>query len=300
MNKFLIPDKDGDLYQNFILKSQKAIIFMLLSTLFFAMMSTMVKYLKDFGAFQLVFFRSLGTLVFTMSFIIYWKIPLWGNQKKLLLLRGFIGTCSMVLFFMALHFMTLGSAVTLRYTAPLFVALLAILFLGEKIELIQWVFFCISFLGVVLVKGFDTSVDFLGLGIILLSSLTSAITYILISKIGSKDHYVVIINYFMLTATLVGASGSLFQWKTPQATEWLYFILLGLFGLIAQIFMTQAFQIGPAYKIAPFKFVEVIFSLAFGVLVFMDVYTFYSILGMILIIFGLLLNGFYKRNKEFS
>ncbi len=273
---------------------------MLLSTLFFAMMSTMVKYLKDFGAFQLVFFRSLGTLVFTMSFIIYWKIPLWGNQKKLLLLRGFIGTCSMVLFFMALHFMTLGSAVTLRYTAPLFVALLAILFLGEKIELIQWVFFCISFLGVVLVKGFDTSVDFLGLGIILLSSLTSAITYILISKIGSKDHYVVIINYFMLTATLVGASGSLFQWKTPQATEWLYFILLGLFGLIAQIFMTQAFQIGPAYKIAPFKFVEVIFSLAFGVLVFMDVYTFYSILGMILIIFGLLLNGFYKRNKEFS
>lgn len=273
---------------------------MLLSTLFFAMMSTMVKYLKDFGAFQLVFFRSLGTLVFTMSFIIYWKIPLWGNQKKLLLLRGLTGTSSMVLFFMALHFMTLGSAVTLRYTAPLFVALLAILFLGEKIELIQWVFFCISFLGVVLVKGFDTSVDFLGLGIILLSSLTSAITYILISKIGSKDHYVVIINYFMLTATLVGASGSLFQWKTPQATEWLYFILLGLFGLIAQIFMTQAFQIGPAYKIAPFKFVEVIFSLAFGVLVFMDVYTFYSILGMILIIFGLLLNGFYKRNKEFS
>ena len=150
MNKFLIPDKDGDLYQNFILKSQKAVIYMLLSTLFFAMMSTMVKYLKDFGAFQLVFFRSLVTLVFTTSFIIYRKIPLWGNQKKLLLLRGFTGTLSMVLFFMALNFMTLGSAVTLRYTAPLFVALLAILFLGEKIELIQWVFFCISFLGVCL------------------------------------------------------------------------------------------------------------------------------------------------------
>ena len=298
MNKFLIPDKDCDLYQNFILKSQKSVIYMLLSTLFFAMMSTMVKYLKDFGAFQLVFFRSLGTLVFTTSFIIYCKIPLWGNQKKLLLLRGLTGTSSMVLFFMALHFMTLGSAVTLRYTAPLFVALLAILFLGEKIELIQWVFFCISFLGVVLVKGFDNTVDFIGLGIILLSSLTSAITYILISKIGPKDHYLVIINYFMLTATLVGALGSFFQWKTPQATEWLYFILLGLFGLIAQILMTQAFQIGPAYKIAPFKFVEVIFSLAFGVLVFMDVYTFYSILGMILIIFGLVLNGAYKRNKE--
>lgn len=300
MNKFLIPEKDGDLCQNFILKSQKAIIYMLLSTLFFALMSTMVKYLNDFGAFQLVFFRSLGTLIFSTSFLIYRKIPLWGNQKKLLFIRGFTGTSSMVLFFMALHFMTLGSAVTLRYTAPLFVALLAILFLGEKIKLIQWVFFGISFVGVVLVKGFDTTVDFLGLGIILLSSLTSAITYILISKIGSKDHYMVIINYFMLTATLVGALGSLFQWKTPKAMEWPYFILLGVFGLIAQILMTQAFQIGPAYKIAPYKFVEVIFSLAFGVLVFMDVYTFYSILGMILIVFGLVLNGVYKRSKESS
>ena len=279
------------------LKSHKAVIFMLLSTLFFALMSSMVKYLNEFGAFQLVFFRSLGTLVFSSTFLIYKKIPILGNQKKLLFFRGFTGTISMVLFFMALHFMTLASAVTLRYTAPLFVALLAILFLGEKIKLIQWVFFGISFVGVVLVKGFDTTVNFLGLGIILFSSLTSAITYILISKIGSKDHYMVIINYFMLTATLVGALGSIYQWKTPQLMEWFYFILLGVFGLIAQILMTQAFQIGPAYKIAPYKFVEVIFSLAFGVLVFLDVYNFYSILGMILIIFGLVLNGVYKRAK---
>ena len=60
----------------------------------------------------------------------------------------------------------------------------------------------------------------------------------------------VIINYFMLTATLIGALGSLFQWKTPQGIEW-FFILLGITGFIAQILMTIAFQIGPAYRIAP-------------------------------------------------
>lgn len=270
---------------------------MVLSTLFFAIMSTIVKYLSDFGSFQLVFFRSLGTLIFSTSFLLYSKIPFWGNQKKLLIFRGLTGASSMILFFMALHFMTLGSAVTLRYTAPIFVALLSVLFLNEKIKFIQWVCFGISFFGVIMVKGFDATVDFFGLGIILFSSLTSAITYILISKIGTKDHYMVIINYFMLTATLVGALGSIYQWKTPQLMEWFYFILLGVFGLIAQILMTQAFQIGPAYKIAPYKFVEVIFSLAFGVLVFLDVYNFFSILGMILIIFGLVLNGVYKRAK---
>ncbi len=270
---------------------------MLLSTLFFTLMSTMVKYLAEFGAFQLVFFRSLWTLIFSTSFLIYHKIPLWGNQKKLLVMRGFIGTSSMVLFFMALHFMTLGSAVTLRYTAPFFVAILAVLFLSEKIKFIQWICFGISFAGVILVKGFDATLDYFGLLIILLSSLTSAITYTLISKIGSKDHFMVIINYFMLTATLIGALGSLFQWKNPEGNQWLYFILLGITGLIAQVLMTKAFQIGPAYKIAPYKFVEVIFSLAFGILVFMDVYTFYSLFGMAMIILGLIMNEVFKKRS---
>lgn len=270
---------------------------MLLSTLFFAMMSTMVKYLDDFGAFQLVFFRSSGTFIFSMIFLVYRKIPLLGNQKKLLLLRGFTGATSMILFFMALQFMTLGSAVTLRYTAPLFVVLLAVLFFGEKIKFIQWIFFGISFAGVFLVKGFDATVNAFGLAIILLSSLTSAITYTLISKIGSKDHYMVIINYFVLVATLIGAFGSIFQWKTPRGIEWLYFILLGLTGLIAQVLMTKAFQICPAYKIAPYKYVELIFSLTFGVMVFMDIYTFYSLLGMAMIILGLVLNGIYNKRK---
>jgi drug/metabolite transporter (DMT)-like permease len=270
---------------------------MVLSTLFFALMSTMVKYLNDFGAFQLVFFRSLGTLVFSFTYLQYHKIPIWGHQKFLLLMRGLTGATSMILFFMALQFMTLGSAVTLRYTAPLFVALLAVLFLGEKIKFIQWIFFGISFFGVVLVKGFDATVDFFGLIIILLSSLTSAVTYTLISKIGSRDHHMVIINYFMLTATLLGAIGCFFHWRTPQGVEWVLLILLGLTGWIAQVLMTKAFQGGAAHHIAPYKFVEVIFSLAFGVLVFLDVYTFLSLLGMVMIVLGLVLNSSYQKKK---
>ena len=76
-------------------------------------------------------------------------------------------------------------------------------------------FFWYFFAGVVLVKGFDATVNFFGLTIIILSSITSAISYILISKIGSKDHYMVIINYFMLMTKIRGAFGCLFDWKTP-------------------------------------------------------------------------------------
>lgn len=271
---------------------------MVLSTLVFAMMSTMVKYLSQFGTFQLVFFRSLITLMFTLGFLLVNKIPLLGHQRKLLFYRGISGATSMILFFSALHFMAIGTAVTLRYTAPLFVALLSVWVLKEKIKGIQWFFFLLAFGGVVTIKGFDANVSLLGFWIIILSSITSAITYMLISKIGTRDHHMVIINYFMFIATVAGAIGCLFDWQTPQGMEWLQLISLGVLGFIAQILMTQAFQIGPAYKIAPYKYVEVIFSLAFGLLVFYDQYSHYSLIGMVMIVTGLVLNALYKAKRS--
>jgi drug/metabolite transporter (DMT)-like permease len=119
----------------------------------------MVKYLSQFGTFQLVFFRSFITLVFTLGFLLVNKIPLLGHQRKLLFYRGISGATSMILFFSALHFMAIGTAVTLRYTAPLFVALLSVWVLKEKIKGIQWFFFLLAFGGVVTIKGFDANVS---------------------------------------------------------------------------------------------------------------------------------------------
>ena len=58
--------------------------------------------------------------------------------------------------------------------------------------------------------------------------------------------------------------------------------------------MTKALQIGPAFQIAPFKYVEVVFSLLFGLLFFQELYNFYSLVGVFLIIMGLVLNLIYK------
>ena len=267
---------------------------MLISTLLFTVMNTMIKYLVDFGTFQLVFFRSLGSLFFTFSFLIHQKIPLWGNQKRLLVFRGLAGVTSMILFFFSLRYMSVVAAVTLRYTSPLFVALLAIFLLKEKIKPLQWIFFIVAFIGVIMVKGFDPTVDFYGFMIILISAFFSAIVFLLISKIGKADHPVVIVHYFMLIASLVGAIGCFFVWKTPVGIEWILLLSLGVVGFFAQIFMTKALQIGPAFQIAPFKYVEVIFSVLFGLLVFQELHSFYSLIGIFLIIMGLVLNITYK------
>jgi drug/metabolite transporter (DMT)-like permease len=273
---------------------------MLLSTLSFAFMNALVKYLIDYSTFQLVFFRSLGSLGITFAVLKTQKIPVWGNQKRLLVYRGLVGVTSMILFFWGIHYISIGSAVTLRYVSPIFAGILAVLFLSEVIKPIQWLFFLMAFAGVFLIKNYDPSGSSFGVFLVLLAAFFSAVVYILISKIGKGDHPVVVVHYFMLIATLVGGVGNFFSWKTPNSEDLLLLSSLGLFGFFGQLFMTKAFQNAEAHMVAPFKYVEVLFTLVFGVFVLGETYDFYHLLGTFFVIFGLVLNVWYKTKYKKS
>ena len=228
---------------------------MLLSTLSFAFMNVLIKYLIDYSTFQLVFFRSIGSLLITFSVLKSKKIPQWGNQKKLLFYRGLAGVTSMVLFFWSIHYISVGSAVTLRYTSPIFAAILAIFFLKEVIKPLQWFFFIMAFTGVFLIKSYDPSGSNFGVLLVLFAAFFSAVVYILISRIGNRDHPVVVVHYFMLIATTVGGIGSVFFWVAPKTEDLVMLGSLGLFGFFGQLFMTKAFQNAEAHMVAPFKYV---------------------------------------------
>lgn len=274
---------------------KKAIYFMILSTISFTVMNLLVKYLEGFSAYQLVFFRSIGTLFFTMPFLLHHKIPVLGNQKKWLILRGLAGVTSMGLFFMSVEYLKIGSAVSLRYLSPIFATLLAVLFLKEKVKHIQWLFFLIAFSGVLIIKGFDTEINSFGLLLIVLSALFSGFVYVLINKIGLRDHPVVIVNYFMWISTILGGTLSIFQWtKTPVGVEWGLLLSLGVFGYFGQLFMTKAFQSQATNKVVSLKYMEVIFTMIAGVFIFGDNYPILSILGTVMVVTGLVLNMFYK------
>jgi drug/metabolite transporter (DMT)-like permease len=203
----------------------------------------------------------------------------------------------MVLFFMALHYMPLGSAVALRYIAPIFAAIFAILLLREDVKPIQWLFFMISFLGVMVLKGLDQSVPFIGLVLVLVSAVFSGLVYIIIRRIGNREHPVVIVNYFMCIAAIIGGVGAMFEWNTPVGIDWLLLLSLGVFGYFGQLFMTKAFQIGETNAIAPLKYLEVFFAVIVGVVFLGEAYSIWSFVGMGMIIGGLLLNIVFKHRK---
>lgn len=220
------------------------------------------------------------------------------NQGKLLFLRGVVGVTSMSLFFLGAHYIPIGSAVTIRYIAPLFGGILAVFFLKEKIFPMQWVFYLFAFVGVVFIKGFDASVSLFGVCLVIAAAFFSANVYIIIAKIGHRDHPLRIVFYFMLIATITGAVGGIFDWLVPTNMELLLLLMLGILGYFGQYYMTKAFQYGEASKVAPFKYVEVIFTLTFGVYLFGETYSLLSFLGIFMVISGLTLSVIYKQRKH--
>lgn len=273
------------------------IIYMTLSALSFTVVNSCVRYLDHLPTFELVFFRSFGSAILALIVLKSRGVPLIGEHHGLLMLRGVVGFISLSLFFRAVQLMPLGSAVSLRYLSPFFAAALALYFLNERMRGIQWLFFMLAFIGVLILKGFDTRISLGALSIVLASSFTSGMVYVIIRKIGKRENPVVVVNYFMVLASLLSGAICLFYWVTPIGIEWLLVGLMGIFGFFAQLFMTKAMQEAESNVITPFKYLEVIFTLIVGWLLFAEYQTVISILAIAVIIFSLLANVLSKRSR---
>ena len=278
------------------MKKNQAIFYMIFSVIAFAIMNAVVKYLNTFNVYQIVFFRSIGTLLFTIPLTIKYKASILGTNKKWLLLRGVAGVISLTCFFQSLNYLAVGTAVSLRYTSPIFAAIFAMLFLKEKVKPIQWALFIIAFIGVLIIKGFGVDVSVTGLIFVLISAIFLGIIFVVIRKIGNKENPLTIINYFMVMAFLFGGFMSVNYWENPNITEWFLLLSLGVFGYVGQLYMTKAFQSNETNVIAPLKYLEVIFMIIIGASWFGEIYNIWTLLGVFLILLGLVYN-IYLKNK---
>lgn len=274
------------------------IYYMIFSVIAFAIMNTVVKYLSGYSVYQIVFFRSIGTLLFTIPLIIKLKIPILGKHKNLLFLRGVIGVISLTCFFESLNYLAVGTAASLRFTSPIFAAIFALLFLKEKIKPIQWLLFLVAFVGVLIIKGFGVDVHTIGILLAITSAIFLGLIFVVIRKLGNREHPLVIINYFMVMAFVFGGIMSIKNWKQPNMSEWFLLLSLGIFGYIGQLYMTKAFQSDETSVIAPLKYLEVIFTIIIGVFWFGDIYNIWTLLGIFLIFVGLIYNIYLNKKTS--
>ncbi|MDG1261109.1 MAG: DMT family transporter [Flavobacteriales bacterium] len=269
---------------------------MLMSVFLFTAANVLVKLISDLPTTQIVFLRSSISLLMCASFVLYKGFPFFGKNKKWLLIRGVFGMIALTLFFYTIQNIPLASATVIQYLSPVFTVILAMIWLGQKVRPIQWLFLAIAFVGVILVKGPDNSdvpLKFLVIGVT--AAFLAAVAYFATMKCKDTDHPVLIVMYFHLLATPIMGGVSSVNWVPIDTNTLLIGLSVGVLSVLAQVAMAFAIHKEDASVVTPIKYVGAIFALAIGYFYFGEELSGMAILGIFLVIAGVTLNTFAKR-----
>src|SRR5215203_4465488 len=128
---------------------------MFLSTLAFSLANVIVKQISHIPAMEVVFFRCLFASSFCFIGLYRARADWKGSNRGLLLARGLFGTTALYFFFLTVQNTPLASAMTIQYLSPIFTSVIAIVVLSEKVKSLQWIFYAMAFVGVLLIEQFD-------------------------------------------------------------------------------------------------------------------------------------------------
>lgn len=282
----------------------KGIKYMLLASLLFAFMGAMAKELSDsMSSVEVVFFRNVFGVFFILISIYKSPLKQLGGKFWLLVFRGVAGFVALLFFFYNISQIPLGEAMTFSKTSTIFTAVLAYIFLKEKLGFKGWLGVFIGFIGIIFITEFDGSSleknDYLGI----LSGVGAALAYTSVRELKNFYDTRAIVLSFMSIGTiapmilmLIGTFYSnpnldfmLGTFVMPKVDDWIYIILLGIFSTYAQIYMTKAYYFAKAGIIGTISYSNIVFSIILG-LFLGDAFPSSSIvLGIILIVISGLL-----------
>jgi drug/metabolite transporter (DMT)-like permease len=265
-------------------------LMILLSELMFASMGASVKAISnDLPNEMTVFMRN----AFGLLILSPWLLQMGPNKLKtqvihLHLMRACFGLAAMYCFFYALAQLALAQGLLLKMTAPLFMPLLAFLWLQEKAPRLALIALPLGFAGVLLVlhpDGDFSWIAFIGL----LGGLLAAMAKIIVRRLGRTEPTFRVVFYFAMFATFISAVPLFWTWQTPAPHTWGLLLLMGAAGTLGQLLLTRAYAIANASQIAPFTYFSVVYGAAHGYLFWEETMDMSFIGGAILIaIAGLL------------
>jgi len=275
----------------------RGVVFMLLATFFFALMNVFVKLLPGIPAVEIVFFRSLISLVISGVILKAQGISVWGKRRGWLFLRGLVGAIALVLYFITIQLIPLATAVTIQFITPIFTTIIGIFLNKERVAPIQWLFFLVAFGGIVMIQGFDERVTLQVMIIGVVAAFFAGMAYNVIRRLKTGEHPLVIIFYFPLVTMPLTGGYSAFNWVQPSGIAWLYLLLVGVLTQIAQYYMTRAYQEEELNKVASVSYTGIILALIFVWVIFGETFNLQTYAGMIIVLSGVVLNLWYKQYR---
>jgi len=271
------------------------------STIAFFAMATMLKVAaEDVPIGQLVFARNFfGLFPVLLMVAMRGELGLAFRTTNPVghLTRASVGLSAMVCGFTALYLLPLPDATAIGFASPLFVVVLAFFLLSEPVRIYRWSAVTIGFIGILVVlsphlgDGELDNASMLGALIGLTGAGFSALAMITVRKLCETERTSTIVTWFAgassLLALLTWPLGLVLPgqaWVMPDPTMAVLLVMIGLAGGVGQILMTQSYRYADASTIAPFDYVNMLWAIIVGWVVFDEIPVPAVVIGAVIVI----------------
>jgi drug/metabolite transporter (DMT)-like permease len=245
---------------------------MAIGAFWFSIMGLLVKLAgRRLGSMEIVLARSVITL--GLSWWSLWRLgisPL-GTNRRLLFVRGLLGSTALLFYFYSLVHLPLGEATLIQYTNPVFATLLAAVILNESLRAREILCLVASLFGVLLVAhppavlgagAAPTNPWYIGAALI--GAACSGSAYALVRKMRGTEHPIVIVGYLPLLSVPMSLPFAIADWTWPTGWEWLLLIGVGVTTQLAQISMTRGLQLERTARATTTGYLQVAFAILWG------------------------------------
>lgn len=252
----------------------------------FAVMATCIKLAStELPAPQLVFFRSFIGLLIILPIVLpkglsFIKTPVVHMH----LFRGFISLCAMTCFFYAIGHVGLSESTLLNATSPLFIGLMSMPILKEKVSISTSIALIVGFIGVAFILKPGTALFTLAALVGLCSGFFIASAKVLVRYMASTEPVLRTVFYFSITTTLYSGALMFWFWQTPDLNDVAIMLIAAICATGGQTLLTYSFTHNDAVTVAPFTYVTVVMATLIGWLGWNELPDLGSSIGAVLII----------------
>jgi len=259
---------------------------MFMSVCAFSIMDLLVKWSQEYPTGEVLFFRGFFGLLLTYFLIPKDKLKSFYKTDRKLehFFRCFAGIIALIAIVVALRELPLAVVVSLSYAAPLFITVLSIFLLGEKVGIFRWIAVLIGFVGVLVISepGFN-EVNYLYI-LPIIFCIGMAFVTITIRKLSTSEPVWLISIFFTLTITFVSLFTIPFGWILPNFNDFILLALIGVTGGGANLLLTQSYKLSEVSLVAPLKYLSLIFAILFGYLIWDEIPSYKNLVGAALVI----------------
>ncbi len=277
----------------------KAIILMVLSTFFFAIMSLIIGMTSDtVPLFTQLFFRNLVATFITFVAVKKNNYQFFGKKenRKLLLGRVGFGYMGMITTFYASGNGEQGDVATILKMAPFVVSILAFFFLKEKISKFQIIALIVATLGAVIVANPEFNTNIFPLIVAMFAATFAGTAYAFVSALKGKEPPEVIIFVFSFFSTVATIPLMIPDFVMPSLSDFILLTLIGITAALGQATLTYSYTFAKASEVSIYQYSGIIFSMILGFAFLGQNIKVNSLIGSALVILaGVIV---YKSNKD--